>query len=274
MTSSRRNHARTLGLIVAAGIFLLAPIVRAGENESTDLDDLASWMAGTFSSAVQAAEDPDFFAVSLHMAPIWTDRSDGRWLYLEQAVSEEPHRPYRQRVFRLVELVPGLFETQVFTLPDPGAVIGVWISDDPLAELSPDDLEERDGCAILLRRRGDSFIGSTLASLCAGTLRGAAYATSEVIVTPDGIVSWDRGFADDGSQVWGAVKGGYVFDRIVADDPASESESVSETETAAEAETESGTESGAETESDGDSDSEGNTEGSGEVMSETALQPE
>ena len=270
MTTSRRNHARTLGLIVAAGIFLLAPIVRAGENESTDLDDLASWMAGTFSSAVQAAEDPDFFAVSLHMAPIWTDRSDGRWLYLEQAVSEEPHRPYRQRVYRLVELVPGLFETQIFTLPDPGAVIGVWISDDPLAELSPDDLEERDGCAILLRRRGDSFIGSTLASLCAGTLRGAAYATSEVIVTPDGIVSWDRGFADDGSQVWGAVKGGYVFDRIVADNTASGSESVSESET--ETAAESGTESGAETERD--SDSEGNTEGPEEVVPETASQPE
>jgi CpeT protein len=252
MTTSHRNHAGTLGLIVAAGIILLVPIVRAGENESTDLDDLASWMAGTFSSAVQAAEDPDFFAVSLHMAPIWTDRSDGSWLYLEQAVSEEPHRPYRQRVYRLVELAPGLFETQVFTLPDPGAVIGVWISDDPLAALSPDDLEERDGCAILLRRRDDSFIGSTLASLCAGTLRGAAYATSEVIVTPDGIVSWDRGFADDGSQVWGAIKGGYVFDRIVADDLASES--------------------GAETESD--SDSEGNTEGPEEVMPETASQPE
>ena len=230
MTTSRRNHARNLGLIVAAGIILLAPIVSAGDDEATDLDDLASWMAGTFSSAVQAAEDPDFFAISLHMAPIWTDRSDGRWLYLEQAVSEEQHRPYRQRVFRLVELVPGLFESHVFTLPDPGAVIGVWISDDPLAELSPDDLEERDGCAILLRRRGDSFIGSTLASLCTNTLRGSAYATSEVIVTPDGIVSWDRGFADNGSQVWGAIKGGYVFDRIVADDSASESGSVSETD--------------------------------------------
>jgi len=240
MTTSRRNHARILGLIVAAGTILLAPIASAGDHETTDLDDLESWMAGTFSSAVQAAEDPDFFAISIHMAPIWTDRSDGRWLYLEQSVSEEPHRPYRQRVYRLVELVPGLFESQVFTLPDPGAVIGVWILDDPLAELSPDDLEERDGCAILLRRRGDSFIGSTLASLCTGTLRGAAYFTSEVIVTPDGIVSWDRGFADNGSQVWGAIKGGYVFDRIVADDSSSESE----TETAAEAEIEFGSGNG------------------------------
>ena len=266
MTLSARNHPIVLSLITAAGIVLFTPFVCSGENESEDLDDLAAWMAGTFSSAVQAAEDPGFFAVNLHMAPIWSDRSDGRWLYFEQAVSEEPHRPYRQRVYRLVELLPGLFEAQVFTLPDPGAVIGVWISDAPLAELSPDDLEVRDGCAILLRRRGDSFVGSTLASLCSGTLRGAAYFTSEVIVTPDGIVSWDRGFADDGSQVWGSIYGGYVFDRIVAEDPASESE----------VETEAGTESASETDgdSDSDSDSEEIIEGQDEETPETISIPQ
>jgi hypothetical protein len=35
-----------------------------------------------------------------------------------------------------------------------------------------------------------------------------------VTVTPSRIVSWDRGFNDDGSQAWGAVDGGYVFDRL------------------------------------------------------------
>jgi len=242
MTPSTRNRAIVFGLVVAVGVILSGPTVGSGENKTQDLDDLTAWMAGTFSSAVQAAEDPDFFAVDLHVAPIWSDRSDGRWLYLEQAVSDEPHRPYRQRVYRVVELVPGLFEIQVFTLPDPAAVIGAWLADDPLADLAPDDLGARDGCEILLRRRGDGFIGSTLASLCSSTLRGASYATSEVIVTPDGIVSWDRGFAADGSQIWGAVKGGYVFDRIVPDDPASEAEEGAETGSAAgEGEGEGGT---------------------------------
>ncbi len=228
MTNSRRDRENTLALIVAAGIILLAPMVPADEEHKADLDDLASWMAGTFSSAAQAAGDPEFFDISLHIAPIWTDRTDGRWFYVEQAVSEAQNLPYRQRVYRLAELVPGLFQFEIFTLADPTAVIGAWISEDPLNELSPEDLEERDGCAILLRRRGDSFVGSTLASLCTSTLRGAAYATSEVIVTPQGIVSWDRGFADDGIQVWGAVKGGLVFDRIVADDAEIEAGSGSE----------------------------------------------
>lgn len=268
MTTSRRVHAGKIGLIVVTGLVLLAPLVRAVEDETQDLDSLASWMVGTFSSAAQAAEDPGCFAISLHVAPIWTERADGRWLYVEQAVNEEQHRPYRQRIYRLVELVPGLFEIQVFTLPDPSAVIGAWISDETLSDLAPDDLEKRDGCSILLRRSGDSFIGSTLASLCTSTLRGASYATSEVIVTPDGIVSWDRGFADNGSQVWGAVTGGYVFDRIVPDDPGTE------TGSEAEAGAESVSESGAETESNGGSDSDGTPEAQGETGPEAAFQPE
>ena len=243
-------------LVVTIGLVLLTPVVEATDEDASDLDLLASWMAGTFSSAAQAAEDPEFFEVSLHMAPIWTDRTDGRWLYIEQAVSEHQDRPYRQRVYRLVELAPGLFESQIFTLPDPASVIGVWLTQDPLAELGPGDLEERDGCSILLRRRGENFIGSTLASLCTSTLRGAAYATSEVVVTPEGVVSWDRGFAADGSQVWGPTKGGYVFDRIVPD------------------EEEPPPDPDPDSDSDSDSDSEQETEAQGKIKPETTSQPE
>jgi hypothetical protein len=36
-------------------------------------------------------------------------------------------------------------------------------------------------------------------------------ATSEVVVSPGRIESWDRGFDAEGVQVWGAEKGAYVF---------------------------------------------------------------
>ena len=200
------------------GLALLTPGVILAEDDMSDLEKLATWMAGTFSSAVQAAEDPEFFDLSLHVSPIWPDRTDGHWFYVEQAVSAYQDRPYRQRVFRVRELAPGLFENQVFALPDPFAVVGAWLTDDPLTGLGPDDLTERDGCAILLRRHGENFVGSTIATLCTSTLRDASYATSEVVVTPEGVVSWDRGFARAGSQVWGTTKGGNVFDRIVPDE--------------------------------------------------------
>lgn len=226
-------------LVTATGILilvLLAPGATIAEGEPSELEELASWMIGNFSTAVQASENPEFFAINLHIVAIWPDRTDGRWLYVEQAVSEYQDRPYRQRIYRVRELVPGLFETQIFTLPDPTAAVGAWLAVDPLPSLQPEALTEREGCAILLRRRGETFVGSTIATLCTSTLRGASYATSEVVITPDGMVSWDRGFATDGSQVWGTVNGGHVFDRIVPDEeePAGDSDSDSESEPSSE----------------------------------------
>jgi CpeT protein len=77
-----------------------------------------------------------------------------------------------------------------------------WRREAPLADLGPDDLTEREGCTIYLLQRADgAFEGSTLGRLCTSTLRGATWATSEVVITADGMVSWDRGWNDDGEQV-------------------------------------------------------------------------
>ena len=182
--------------------------------EAPDHETLVSWMTGGFSSAAQAAGDSDFFDIRLHMVPIWPDRDDGAWLYVEQAVAGELERPYRQRVYHVTEVAAGLFQSKVYTFEDPLRFAGARHEDDPLTGLSPDDLTARDGCSILMRRRGDRFIGSTLGSLCTSEMRGASYATSEVIITAHGLISWDRGWDADGHQVWGAEKGGYIFDRI------------------------------------------------------------
>ena len=44
-------------------------------------------MTGNFSSAAQAEADSAYYDISLDMAPIWTDREDAGWLYVEQAVA-------------------------------------------------------------------------------------------------------------------------------------------------------------------------------------------
>lgn len=212
------SGADSVVLVTAA---VSAELRRAGYLEGGGLLQLVDWMTGSFSSAAQAAGDQDFRDIRLHMKPIWPGQGEGYWLYVEQAVAEYADRPYRQRVYHVTEVAPNLYESQVLALPDPAAAIGAWRDPERLGELSPDDLETREGCAILLRRRGDAFIGSTLGSLCTSTLRGAAYATSEVTLTADGLVSWDRGFDRDGRQVWGAERGGYVFDRASMPEPTS-----------------------------------------------------
>lgn len=181
-------------------------------NDATER--LASMMVGSFSSAAQAKNDPENFRnITLHMVRVWADRPDGPWLYVEQATAEAPAKPYRQRVYRLVRLGDGSIRSDVYTLPgDPLGFAGSWQSPRPLAGLSPDQLTLREGCSILLLPQSDgTFKGATSGTGCASDLRGAKYAVSDALVTPDRLVSWDRGYDESGKQVWGATQGGYIF---------------------------------------------------------------
>ena len=189
----------------------------AGCATAPEVDELAivaEMMTGSFSSEAQAAEDESYFDIRLEMVPIWTDRTDGPWLYVEQAAASALDRPYRQRVYHLAQNEAGNFVSTVYEFPEPLDHAGAWKEEAPLTSLSPDDLTLREGCAVVLSRVGDRhYSGSTVDKECLSSLRGASYATSEVIVTDAGIESWDRGYDAEDQQVWGAEAGAYVFVR-------------------------------------------------------------
>jgi hypothetical protein len=185
-------------------------------SRNSDLTELAGWLSGSFSSQAQSKEDTDFLDIRLNMIPIWTERKDGHWLYVEQATVTALDRPYRQRVYNVVARADGRFESIVFELPgDPQQFAGAWKKPEQLAALEPQQLQLRARCSIFLRRnRNGSFEGGTRGNGCSSTRRGASYATSEVKLTYETLTTWDRGFDAEGKQVWGAQKGGYVFRRI------------------------------------------------------------
>lgn len=178
----------------------------------TDLDVLTSWMTGSFSSEGQAISDTNYFNIELEMVQIWMNRQDGPWIYVEQAVAEYKEKPYRQRVYQLKQIGNAKIESIVYTIPDPLRFAGDYKKDIPLLTLTPDSLSLREGCnVILLRIDENHFKGSTIDKNCKSILRGASYATSEVLIKEDRIISWDRGFDENDQQVWGAEKGGYIF---------------------------------------------------------------
>ena len=186
----------------------------APDAVGSDLELLAAWMTGSFSSQAQSEIDPEnYFDIRLFMTPIWTDGDDGVWLYVEQAAADRLEWPYRQRVYHLVE-ESGALRSDVFELPgDPLEYAGAWATPERFDALGPLQLSLREGCSIHLRRRGDTFVGSTLGKGSSSTLGGASYATSEVEINRDALTSWDRGFDASDLQVWGATEGPYAFDR-------------------------------------------------------------
>ncbi|MBM3317343.1 MAG: chromophore lyase CpcT/CpeT [Candidatus Eisenbacteria bacterium] len=187
-------------------------------EKDAQLEAVCAWMTGCFSSAEQAAADTSFFDVRLRMAPIWSGRGDGCWLYVEQAIAGSEHKPYRQRVYHLTRAGAGAVASAVHELAAPLRFVGAWRDPAILDGLAPDSLHAREGCVIYLEWEPPGrFTGATRGRECLSSLRGASYAVSEVVLTPGAITTWDRGYDDAGRQVWGAERGGYIFRKISSD---------------------------------------------------------
>ena len=193
---------------------LILLVLFAAPVRGDDLDTLAAWMTGSFSSEKQSKAGRDYLDIRLEMVPIWTDRDDGPWLYVEQAAATNLEQPYRQRVYQLSANEDGAFESKIFTLPEPLRFAGAWRRPSAFAELEPADLFLRLGCEVVLRFNEDRFVGKTVGNGCSSELRGARYATSEVGVSASALISWDRGYDENDKQVWGAEMGPYLFARV------------------------------------------------------------
>lgn len=199
----------------AAATLLLALVAACAPRDTRPVDPVAraaALMAGQFDSRAQAAADPAYLPVTLAMVPLWPGRGDGHWLYVEQALADAPANPYRQRVYRLRADGAGGVVSEVYVIRDPGRFVRGWETG-ALADLREADLQPRTGCAVHLQPDGDGFRGGTRGRDCISRLRGSAWASADVVLGPDGLSSWDRGFDPEGRQVWGAAQGPYEFRR-------------------------------------------------------------
>lgn len=176
-----------------------------------ELDELAQLMQGRFTSELQAKSDTDYFNISLVMTPIWADRTDGKWLYVEQAVATKLEKPYRQRVYHLQHPSKNTFTSDIYTIKDALTLAGLQNDKAKMEKLTFDKLELKDGCTVTLTHKGDTYEGGTNGANCPSDLRGAKYATTKITLKSGELRSWDQGFDESGKQVWGATKGGYIF---------------------------------------------------------------
>ena len=61
----------------------------------------------------------NYFDKHIEIIPVWTDRKDEFWFYVEQAVADHLDKPYRQRIYQLTEPTLGVLESRIFQFNDP-----------------------------------------------------------------------------------------------------------------------------------------------------------
>jgi CpeT protein len=98
------SSSKILGVILFA--IIAASCSSTNKSSSTasgdkELITLENIMAGKYTSEAQSKVDTNYFNISLVMVPIWQDRGDGKWMYVEQAIGTKLDKPYRQRVYHL-----------------------------------------------------------------------------------------------------------------------------------------------------------------------------
>lgn len=186
----------------------------AAEEEVLDAAaELEAQLVGTYDSSAQAKEDREFYDILLTMCPVELPELGERVLYVEQALHETPDEPYRQRFYALeAGDSENVAVSRIFEAERSRSLIGTCA--DPAAlDVDADKITELAGCEVVLTWDGEAWTGGTIEDRCLNDYQGATYATSEIHLDDDALVSWDRGWTAEDEHIWGATSGGYIFDR-------------------------------------------------------------
>ena len=171
----------------------------------------ADSISGTFDSAAQADQDTRYDHAIWHRVEIWPGDKDARWVYAENWLAGA-EKPYRQRIskFRLAE--DGSIVSESFRFKDAEQMVSAWSQPGRFQSVDKATLVSAAGCEIRLARTAPrQFEGSTYGQQCRNSYKGASYVVSRSVINMDGFTNWDRGFNQDGEQVWGPKTHGYRF---------------------------------------------------------------
>jgi hypothetical protein len=142
------------------------------------------------------------------------DQTERVFLYQEQAVVKTIDQPYRQR---FLQIAPGPEAETVLSISYRPLVTQAWINlcDRPFEERQVKRSDFQDShCQILLRREGESYVGSTPAAGCPSQYRGAVRVHNTIRLDAAEMETRDQGFDAAGNLVWGKTDQSYHFYKV------------------------------------------------------------
>ncbi|EXB79432.1 Chromophore lyase CpcT/CpeT 3 [Morus notabilis] len=217
------NKAR--GMVVKTLVLIGGALLLKRLTKSTTRWDHARLVSRSLSgekfSKDQASRDPDhYFNFRMLTCPAAEMVDGSKVLYFEQAFWRTPQKPFRQR-FYMVKPCPKELKCDVelstYAIRDAEEYKNFCDrpkDQRPLPEEVIGDIAEH-LTTIHLKRcdRGKRlYEGSTPPVGFPNSWNGASYCTSELsILRNNEIHVWDRGYDDDGNQVWGPKDGPYEY---------------------------------------------------------------
>lgn len=183
---------------------------------SNDLVTLARWMAGDFSNAKQALENPKQYAhIHVFFRPLPFDFFSAIGFYSEQVYDYDLWLPYRQGVHRLIDLGDRIY-IENYSLKNSLIYAGAARDLNILKTITSDCLERRYHCSMVFQRDGNRFHGNVEpGNRCLIEKNGCqTYLDSSVEITETTWVSLDKGLdVNTHQQVWGSTFGPLRFEK-------------------------------------------------------------
>lgn len=207
-------------------VALTANVAQAGPDTTTVLPQsfsvrsVADRLIGVMDTSAQASSNEKYPNVRMTTCEVkLIDRGSAPttsldiFLYQEQSLSPKL-KPYRQRFLKISPALNGQAVSSLSFRPEnPGIWIG-FCDRPPTDQMVTTSQLGKFICSVIIKPVGEDYIGVTPVDGCPSRYRGATRITNRIRLHADGMDTWDRGFDQQGQQIWGADQEAYQFRRI------------------------------------------------------------
>jgi hypothetical protein len=191
--------------------------------DSTDVEEYITRISGKFSTQLHQKFDTTKGDVMVRTI-VFKRYPSVTWLYTQQGEWwDGKYYPYRQRIYAVEQIDEYYIRLSIFAFKDDAAYYTVL--DDTTSSLTPEEwlqnvpsemLIPKEGCSLYIYKDNlNAFRGSTKETDCKGSFKGATYTTTEFVIYPHEVISWERGWDDEGNQKWGPTNGPYIYSKVL-----------------------------------------------------------
>ncbi|QUM82697.1 chromophore lyase CpcT/CpeT [Moritella sp. 5] len=182
------------------------------KSEHTAL--LKQWLSGMYRSTNDVIQGR-VINIDLNISPIWQDRIDGEWLYMESRITHSSNKPFRQRIIQLVATPNGLIRLYSYSIPRASDFAGAYYTPQLLTSLTQSQLSISNNCELLIELKVTyTFVGETDPDSCITHRTNTPLMTTFFAVSEVNISFLDGGYDKSGKLVPGRLDVPITFLKI------------------------------------------------------------